>query len=278
MQLHRYKMGPLIIGSEIELPCAVVEDTGGGLDGVLRVVERLPKPSVSLKSVNGEAIVDDAAWLFDGDTPEVLVQSTGLMSVVRQALDCPGLSRIFSALRCLFIMKGMVLLHGSAVAKNGKAFVWLGGSGSGKSTRAAQECLHGAVHLCDDTVPIYLNQRGEICTFQSERFANLVEQLDGSVRGLPDDIPGSSGKRDDGKGFYRLTQAYSDECRIERVEHIQEQGRIVCVNPHSDEFLRRTLISIAGLGEMQRVLGEQHVMIVAALMRQLRTHTGNAGW
>jgi hypothetical protein len=55
-----------------------------------------------------------------------------------------------------FVMyaEGIATLHGSAVARNGRAIVIAGESGSGKSTTAAELSRCGWSLLCDDLVPL----------------------------------------------------------------------------------------------------------------------------
>lgn len=51
-------------------------------------------------------------------------------------------------------LEGNLAMHGSAIAKDGKAIVFLGRSGAGKSTIAAAMCFRGAELLADDAVAI----------------------------------------------------------------------------------------------------------------------------
>lgn len=51
-------------------------------------------------------------------------------------------------------LEGRLAMHGSAVAKDGRAIVFLGRSGAGKSTMAAAMCSRGAELLADDAVAI----------------------------------------------------------------------------------------------------------------------------
>jgi hypothetical protein len=54
----------------------------------------------------------------------------------------------------LLHQRGLLVLHGSAVASNGKAIVFIGPSGSGKSTAAASLKKKGYLMLADDIVAI----------------------------------------------------------------------------------------------------------------------------
>lgn len=51
-------------------------------------------------------------------------------------------------------LQGRISLHGSAVAVRGRAIVFLGRSGAGKSTAAAAACAKGAELLADDAVAL----------------------------------------------------------------------------------------------------------------------------
>lgn len=58
-------------------------------------------------------------------------------------------------------LEGRLAMHGSAVAKDGKAIIFLGRSGAGKSTLAAAMCLRGAELLADDAVAIDPGSQGQ---------------------------------------------------------------------------------------------------------------------
>ncbi len=58
-------------------------------------------------------------------------------------------------------LSGDLALHGSAVALGGRAVVFIGQDGAGKSTAAAEMCLtHGAQIFADDAVSLEVSARG----------------------------------------------------------------------------------------------------------------------
>jgi hypothetical protein len=60
----------------------------------------------------------------------------------------------------LLHQRGLLVLHGSAIAINGGAVAFLGPSGSGKSTAAASLCSEGYSILADDVLAI--DARGDV--------------------------------------------------------------------------------------------------------------------
>lgn len=59
-----------------------------------------------------------------------------------------------TALAAILYQRGAMLLHGSAVIQNGRAFVFCGASGAGKSTLAGALVQAGATFLADDVCAI----------------------------------------------------------------------------------------------------------------------------
>lgn len=60
----------------------------------------------------------------------------------------------------LLLQRGILPLHGSAVAIDGKAYIFVGNSGAGKSTLAASLLRHGASFLSDDIAAVYWDPDG----------------------------------------------------------------------------------------------------------------------
>src|SRR5690554_279733 len=63
-----------------------------------------------------------------------------------------AMERVFLPLYALFSMPDVVALHGSAVVLDGKAYLFIGRSGAGKSTTAYEFVRRGATLLADDLV------------------------------------------------------------------------------------------------------------------------------
>lgn len=264
-----YKVGPLIFGSNVELPYVVVPVQLKTAE--ILVVDLLPEPP----SPNGEhlhEVVDNrGVWHFSGGVASALVFSEKLAHICRNGVgsDLSGLTTI--VLRIMLALGDVVLLHGSAVAKNDGAWVWFGESGSGKSTTAAREALEGALHLNDDVVPLCFNSEGQVCTFQCDRSASLLVEQNGSVCGLGEGLlPQSShGRRSDGKSLYRLSPASSELYPVEFLGHLTRQGALSGYEVSSSECVRLLLQSTLGHRLIPNKPPRKHITLIAALVQQL---------
>lgn len=76
--------------------------------------------------------------------------------------------------RCLATM-GRHVLHGSSVAIDGKAVLFLGASGAGKSTTAAAMVAAGAELVTDDAAPLLAGPDGSILVVPSQTNLRLYE-------------------------------------------------------------------------------------------------------
>lgn len=132
------------------------------------------------------------SWQREGDTVLLCVPGlarfliTAGRSVVI-ALEDQALPRdasgfvLGSSLGILLHQRGALVLHGSAVARNGRAIVLCGQSGAGKSTTAAALCKKGCSFVSDDICVIGLDAKGAPVVLPDGRHLKLWRQ---SIEGL----------------------------------------------------------------------------------------------
>ncbi|MCX7774606.1 MAG: hypothetical protein WHT81_00575 [Rectinemataceae bacterium] len=99
-------------------------------------------------------IPDSARYAIEGDNL-ILVDPCGTQ------LQSTMIGFYITGLMLIFLLKarGLLVLHGSAVATDGGAILFIGNRGSGKSTTAAALARNGNNILCDDVIPIEENAR-----------------------------------------------------------------------------------------------------------------------
>jgi hypothetical protein len=101
---------------------------------------------------------EDSGYYLVRDGREILINPTRGVnphSVMEHVLD--------TGLEILLHQRGYLVLHGSAIEKDGHAAIFLGDSGKGKSTTAAALCSTGCSLITDDLVAIrYENNRNVI--------------------------------------------------------------------------------------------------------------------
>jgi hypothetical protein len=91
-----------------------------------------------------------------------------------------------TAFGMLLHQRGLLVLHGSAVAKNGQAIAICGESGAGKSTLAAALCLDGCSFVTDDLCVVAQNEIKRPVVLPDGRKLKLwketIDELDLSAR------------------------------------------------------------------------------------------------
>jgi hypothetical protein len=90
----------------------------------------------------------------------------------------------------LLLQRGALVLHGAAVAVDGRAYVFCGRSGIGKSSLVAALCESGCQFLNDDVCAVHLDDRGRAVVWPDGRRLKLFEEsirhlaLNGRERGV----------------------------------------------------------------------------------------------
>lgn len=152
---HRYRMSGLTVASEVPLPGAIplAETDAAPVDATLRLgdaPERLDDPLQQ----GAEWSIDDRRFLLSLPDIGRFMAADGRELIASPA---PGVTAqdalpfvIGTTFAALLYQRGAWLLHGSAVIHRGRAFVFCGDSGVGKSTLAAALCRAGCGFAVDD--------------------------------------------------------------------------------------------------------------------------------
>lgn len=257
-QPHLYDGFGLTISSEIELPGM---RAGFGTPDIVIRVGRVPEwhPSDAVNPVRTER----------GNSPELgrFLISGGREIVVEllpgadpRALRMVLLGRVMA---CLLRQRGWVPLHASAVRVEGRAILFLGDSGAGKSTTAAAFIPAGHAAIADDIAPV--RTAGEGHCVMSPVWARL-RLLEDAVGVLGE--AGGSGEKEPDKHTFALPAASEREpLPVARI-YLLEYG---------DELRAERLRPALAVTGMTRFMALQHVSIDhEALKLQLRECAGIA--
>lgn len=245
MSARRYRTLGYVLESERELP--LDELVGGGEDPAVRCVVREPR-APSEKSDDGAEVLHDVLdepgglrlrvtrdargmtvryppWTLrlsrdeDAAGPMELSYSEGRsapgVTEDRAAALVSLLERVVLPIDVLLHRPDTVVLHGNAVVLDGRAWVFLGESGAGKSTTALELLQRGALLLADDRVPV------DVATL-------LVSPGPSSLR-LRDEGSAGSGVGVDGK----------------RALHVASQGRAHAPHPLAGLVFLRPVVTPA---------------------------------
>lgn len=161
--VHTYRISGLSVASELELPGAIPATAHDSPDVTVsfgEVPQRL-----------AEATASGPTWQRQGNT--LLLSVPGLVRILVSdgrsivvAIEAGASAHdasafvLGSALGILLHQRGELVLHASAVARDGRAIVLCGHSGAGKSTTAAALCERGFSFVSDDICVLRLNQNG----------------------------------------------------------------------------------------------------------------------
>jgi hypothetical protein len=155
----------LKIASELRLPELISlapPAVDGGSDVMIRFADSpsFPSPPTTVREANaaevllcyeqvGTFLVREGREVWIDRKPEVVDYSLRLLV-------------LGPVLGILLHQRGHLVLHGSAVAKEGKAIAFLGNSGWGKSTTAAAFHQRGYTVVADDLVAVQINPDGSM--------------------------------------------------------------------------------------------------------------------
>jgi hypothetical protein len=167
-----YQLGPVRIRSALPLPFSKVD--GRAVDAELFLSQTFPSKSQRAEHDFLVSWEGSRAWIGLHESVDAFVSDGTVVCIDPRVAGDPNSPAVWAALAVLLLQRGMLLLHGAAVAEVSGATVFLGPSGAGKSTAACYHALQGATFLSDDLVPLFCNQSGIICTFQFDRISALV--------------------------------------------------------------------------------------------------------
>jgi hypothetical protein len=159
--LHSYLISGLRVSSEIILPGAIPEDAPGE-DADVSVRRAAVPGDLEDASARGAtwAIADDCVLLRVPRLARFQIVAGRDITVELEAgatdHDAAGFV-LGTAFGILLHQRHALVLHGSAVARDGRAVVICGASGAGKSTLAAALCGEGYAFVADDICVIGLD-------------------------------------------------------------------------------------------------------------------------
>ncbi|QKG69992.1 hypothetical protein [Erythrobacter mangrovi] len=180
--MHRYFHSGLSVASEIELP-EWAAFAGGDADE--------PDVTIVLSEGHMPDFPANGAIFAHGDTVSFAVEGVGgwklergcVMTLYPSLAADPRELRLFtlgSAWGLLGYQRGHAMWHGSAVERGGRAVLFCGDSGEGKSTMAAAAIASGAALVADDLSRVELGGGAALLHPSSARiklWSQAIDQL-----------------------------------------------------------------------------------------------------
>ena len=194
MERHTCRISGLSVVSEMEMPGVAPVAVPAGSEDVR--IRRRPVPE-HLE----EAITVGPVWELD--KRRFLLRLPGVARILASdgcTLDMdsgPGTDPadampflLGTGFGALLLQRGGLVLHAASVAANGRAYVFCGPSGIGKSTLAAALCQAGCLFVSDDVCAIGQDETGTPVLWPDGRRLKLFDEsiaslnLDGQRRGV----------------------------------------------------------------------------------------------
>jgi hypothetical protein len=187
--VHFYRVAGLGVASEIELPGAIAATQQLKVNAAPDIVLRAGQVPEALERASARGptweIAGDKFLLHIPDVARFLL--TGGREIVFEAAAGvePADISIFllgTVLGILLHQRGQVVLHASAVRVNGKAVLFCGASGTGKSTLAAALAQRGFPLVTDDFCAVAADGAGAVTVQPDGRslklWAQAIRELD----------------------------------------------------------------------------------------------------
>lgn len=153
-----YKAFGLSIRSEISFPELLRISNHSDIADISIYVEDLSNYWNDLGGKVNKFIIQDNLVMFHLTNIGIFLVQNGVKIIVspekRSTMDQIRLYLLGTCMGALLMQRKVLPLHGSAVAINGKAYVFTGDSGAGKSTLAATFLNRGYHLLSDDVIAI----------------------------------------------------------------------------------------------------------------------------
>lgn len=199
---YLYRLGGLQLASDFALPgwpgWPEVGSRQADINIRLGVVpEHLANAEVCLRTIEarrGEAIL----LRFPGLMRVLVRDAEAVVDPVPQAdpdmIACCLLGKVQAA---LWYRRGLLPLHGSALAVGGRAVVILGESGAGKSTLAATLASRiGGMVVSDDTCVVHVRDGGGAEVWPNTSMSRLWPDAVRALGKTPEDLPRAPGFKD----------------------------------------------------------------------------------
>ena len=189
-----YSLQQRLLASDCELPFLSRSD--GNADIVLKLLTRAAMPERTTPWHHGRSLTidetpDEKLLVRFEDETSFLVTATSIELVAAPAqytVDDIAAYALGPVIAIALHLQGAVLLHASSVVMNGKAVVFAGHSGSGKSTIAAILHRHGYAVLSDDITEL-AGTRALASIPAMRLWPDVVHALFGEQAVFPDRAP-----------------------------------------------------------------------------------------
>jgi len=160
---YAYQVHGLVLHSQLELPELACRGVADGLAADILVLEgAIPGAETVATAVPYLQLSEDAAIFSFGGAGRILVRG-GRDVVVEASPEADmALLRLYlfgSVMGMICHQRGLIGLHASAVAINGRAVAFTGEPGGGKSTLAAHCLAAGAQLVADDLLVLSFDER-----------------------------------------------------------------------------------------------------------------------
>ncbi|MBU1325921.1 MAG: hypothetical protein KJ676_11820 [Alphaproteobacteria bacterium] len=181
-----YRMSGLTVDSEVALPLRSQRPTGSAQADVTIHVEPVPDHLDEVLHSGANWEIDQTRFLLNLPGIGRFMATDGRRLSICPASDMPVDDVLIFALgtgmSAILYQRGALLLHASAVVRDGRAYLFCGPSGAGKSTLSAALSRSGCGFLSDDLSAVIQPEGGPARVVPDGRalrlFADSIDRLD----------------------------------------------------------------------------------------------------
>lgn len=273
-----YGLAGHFLSADIDLPLPIVDVGTRTAKLAIRRTDYLPEKPLGAFLNNGVVLDGPNAWIEPPHAAAACFVEPGMLSycTVRDVSPTTCSRLVMAALPCALASMGVVSFHAGAVADHEGAQIFLGESGTGKSTLSAALAHKGDDLLSDDVTLVTLGDDGSPIAwkFQPEAALNKDSYELASLHNDP--LPNPTVVRVDGKAVVRFGEVIRDMgWKVTKITVLDQLPNDMMLADRV-ERLKILIRKMQFPSIIKATLGAAHLEVLAALVCKAAWHADSS--